>query len=45
MQTDGGKIDSLHWAIEELSKQKNELDEKLKIATKERGNRCFDRRG
>ena len=34
MQTDGGKIDSLHWAIEELSKQKNELDEKLKIARK-----------
>ena len=34
MQTDGGKIDSLHWAIEELSKQKNELNEKLKIARK-----------
>ena len=34
MQIDGGKIDSLHWAIEELSKQKNELDEKLKIARK-----------
>jgi chromosome segregation ATPase len=34
MQTDGGKIDSLHWAIEELSKQKNELDDKLKIARK-----------
>ncbi len=34
MQTDGGKIDSLQWAIEELSKQKNELDEKLKIAHK-----------
>ena len=34
MQTDGGKIDSLHWAIEELSKQKNDLDEKLKIARK-----------
>ena len=34
MQNDGGKIDSLHWAIEELSKQKNELDEKLKIARK-----------
>lgn len=34
MQTDGGKIDSLHWAIEELSKQRQELDGKIKIARK-----------
>ena len=34
MQTTGGKINSLNWAIEELSKQKNELDEKLNIARK-----------
>jgi len=34
MQTDGGKFDSLHCAIEELSKQREELDGKLKIARK-----------
>lgn len=34
MEIVGGKIDSLHWAIDELSKQKNELDEKLKVARK-----------
>lgn len=34
MQIDGGKIDSLHWAIEELSKQRQELDGKIKIARK-----------
>ena len=34
MQIDGGKVDSLHWAIEELSKQRQELDGKIKIARK-----------
>ena len=34
MMEDGEKVKSLQWAIEELSKQKEELDGKLKIALK-----------
>ena len=34
MMDDGEKVKSLQWAIEELSKQKEELDGKLKIARK-----------
>ena len=34
MKDDGEKVKSLEWAIEELSKQREELDGKLKIARK-----------
>lgn len=34
MKTDGEKVKSLQWAIEELSKQREELDGKIKIARK-----------
>ena len=34
MKDDGEKVKSLEWAIEELSKQREELDGKLKIVSK-----------